>query len=43
MEIAGFILRGLSVLLSLIRFVYDVYKDIKRAATDSSSDGKATK
>jgi len=43
MEIIGIILRGVSVLLSLIKLVYDVYKDKKRAATDRNSDGRATK
>lgn len=43
MELTGLILRGISVLLSLLKLVYDVYKDKKRAATDRNSDGDATK
>ena len=43
MEIIGIILRGVSVLLSLIKLVYDVHMDKKRAATDCNSDGRATK
>ena len=43
MEIIGIILRGVSVLLSLIKLVYDVHMDKKRAATDRNSDGRATK
>ena len=43
MEIIGIILRGVSELLSLIKLVYDVHKDKKRAATDRNSDGRATK
>ncbi len=43
MEIIGLILRGISVLLSLIRLVYEVCRDKKRAATGINSDGGATK
>ena len=43
MELIGIVLRGISVLLSLIKLVYDVHKDKKRAATDCNSDGSATK
>ncbi|GEM_PF-6988002 len=43
MEVIGIILRGLSVLLSLIKLVYDIHRDKKEAATDSNSDGGATK
>ncbi len=43
MEITGLIVRIISFLLSLVRFVYDIHKDKKRAATDRNSDGSATK
>ena len=39
MEITGLIFKILSF---LIRFVYDLHKDKKRAATDCNSDGDAT-
>ena len=42
MEMTGLIFRILSFLLSLGRFVYDLHKDKKRAATDRNSDGSAT-
>ena len=42
MEITGLIFKILSFLLSLGRFVYDLHKEKKRAATDSNSDGDAT-
>ncbi len=43
MEIVGLIIRIISFLLSLVKFVYDICKDKKRAATDPNSDGGATK
>lgn len=43
MEILDLILRVISVLLTLIRLVYEVHRDKKKAATDCSSDGSATK
>ena len=43
MKILDLTLRGISVLLTLIRLVYDVCKDKKKAATDRNSDGAATK
>ena len=43
MEMISMILGIISVLLSLINLVYDICRDKKRAATDSSSDGSATK
>ena len=43
METIGLIIRIISFLLSLVRFVYDIHKDKKRAATDPNSDGSATK
>ena len=43
MKILDLILRVISVLLTLIRLVYEVCRDKKKAATDSNSDGGATK
>ena len=43
MEMIVLIVRILTFLLSLIKFVYDLHKDKKRAATDRNSDGNATK
>ena len=43
MEILDLILRVISVLLTLIRLVYEVRRDKKKAATDRNSDGSATK
>ena len=43
MEMISMILGIVSVLLSLINLVYDICRDKKRAATDSNSDGSATK
>ncbi len=43
MKVIDLILKVMSVLLTLIRLAYDVCKDKKKAATDSNSDGSATK
>ena len=43
MEIFDLILGIMSFLLSLSGLVYQVHQDIKRAATDTNSDGGATK
>jgi hypothetical protein len=44
MKILDLILRVMSVLLTLIRLVYDVHRDKKKAATDRTSDSNvATK
>lgn len=43
MEILSLIFKGLNVLLSVFKLLYEVHRDKKRAATDSNSDGNATK
>lgn len=43
MELIGLIFRIMTFVLNFFKLVYEIHKDKKKAATDRSSDGSATK